>query len=73
MVRTQYTGNMEELGMYTSHTYKYGEDIQDLIWNINHPIVLRSERIKENDKDPINKRIREKELDDHVKRLNLYV
>ena len=69
---TQYTDTMEELGRYASHTYKYGEDIQDLVRNLRETVVVKPAKVEEDDKDPTNKRIWEKQVDEYVKRLNLY-
>ena len=69
---TQYTDTMEELGRYASHTYKYGEDIQDLVRNLKETVVVKPAKVEEDDKDPTNKRIWEKQVDEYVKRLNLY-
>ena len=54
---TQYTDTMEELGKYVSHTYKNGEDIQDIVRNLKETIVVRPAKAEKNDKDPTNKRI----------------
>ena len=69
---TQYTDTMEELGKYVPHTYKNGEDIQDLVRNLKETIVVRPAKAEKNDKDPTNKRICEKQLEEYVKGLNLY-
>ena len=63
---------MEELSRYASHTYKYGEDIQDLVRNLKETVVVKPANVEEDDKDPTNKRIWEKQVDEYVKRLNLY-
>ena len=32
---------MEQLGRYTTHTYKYGEDMQTLVPTLEEPNILK--------------------------------
>ena len=50
---TQYTDSMEELGRYASHTYKYGEDIQDLVRNLKETVMTKILRINESGKNKL--------------------
>ena len=51
---------MEELSRYASHTYKYGEDIQDRVRNLKETVIVRPAKVEGDDKDSTNKQIWEK-------------
>ena len=38
---SKYTDTMEQLGRYTTHTYKYGEDMQTLVPTLEEPNILK--------------------------------
>ena len=52
----KYTDTMEQLRRYTSYTYKYGKDIQDLVRNLQSTHILKRDSIDEDDKDATIKR-----------------
>ena len=68
---SKYTDAMEQLGRHTTHTYKYGEDIQMLVHTLEETNISKPDYLKK-DKTATDERIWLKEIDGYVTRTSIY-
>ena len=68
---SEYTDTMEQLGRYTTRTYKYREDIQMLVQTLEKNNISKPDDLKK-DKTATDKRSWLKEIDVYVTRTSIY-